>query len=207
MSNVKKKGLTTFEKLSAINVNAKTVKKGGYTYLSWSWAWSEVKKACPDANYTVYENADGLFYHNDKRTAWVKTGVTIEGVEHIEYLPIMNFSNKSMSLGDITSMDVNKAIQRSITKASARHGLAIYLYLGEDLPESEADAPIVVPKKVVATSNLLDLKINDGNWGNVLKYATEQKSLGVKTILDNISRKYKISASIKTTITKIVSAK
>ena len=207
MSNVKKKELTTFEKLSAINVNAKAEQKGGLTYLSWAWSWSEVKKACPDANYTIYENADGFFYHTDGKTCWVKTGVTIEGVEHIEYLPIMNFSNKSVGVAGVTSVDVNKAIQRSITKASARHGLGMYIYAGEDLPESEVSAPIVVPKKVVATSNLLDLKINDGNWGNVLKYATEQKSLGVKTILDNVSRKYSVSASVKTAITKIVSAK
>jgi hypothetical protein len=207
MSNVKKKELTTFEKLSAINVNAKAEQKGGLTYLSWAWSWSEVKKACPDANYTIYENADGFFYHTDGKTCWVKTGVTIEGVEHIEYLPIMNFSNKSVGVEGVTSVDVNKAIQRSITKASARHGLGMYIYAGEDLPESEVSAPIVVPKKVVATSNLLDLKINDGNWGNVLKYATEQKSLGVKTILDNVSRKYSVSASVKTAITKIVSAK
>jgi len=207
MSNVKKKELTTFEKLSAINVNAKSEQKGGLTYLSWAWSWSEVKKACPDANYTIYENADGFFYHTDGKTCWVKTGVTIEGVEHIEYLPIMNFSNKSVGVAGVTSVDVNKAIQRSITKASARHGLGMYIYAGEDLPESEVSAPIVVPKKVIATSNLLDLKINDGNWKNVLKYATEQKSLGVKTILDNVSRKYSVSASVKTAITKIVSAK
>ena len=106
-------------------------------YLSWAWAWAEVKKAYPEATFTIYENKDGWNYHTDGRTAWVKTGVTIEGVELIEYLPVMNGNNKSIALGEITSFDVNKAIQRSLTKAAARHGLGLYIYAGEDLPEGE----------------------------------------------------------------------
>ena len=128
----------TFETLNAINVNGKTEKKNGLTYLSWAWAWQEVKKVDPDANYTIYENADGWNYHTDGKTAWVKTGVTVGGIEHIEYLPIMDYKNKSIPLDLITSFDVNKAIQRSLTKACARHGLGLYIYAGEDLPEAEA---------------------------------------------------------------------
>ena len=128
----------TFEKLNAVNVNGKTEKKNGLTYLSWAWAWAEVKKVDPEATYTIYEDADGCFYHTDGRTAWVKTGVTIGGIEHIEYLPVMDYKNKSIPLENITSFDVNKAIQRSLTKACARHGLGLYIYAGEDLPEAEA---------------------------------------------------------------------
>ena len=127
----------TFEKLNGINVNDKTEQKNGLTYLSWAWAWGEIKKVDPKANYTIYENADGLFYHTDGKTAWVKTGVTVDGIEHIEYLPVMDYKNKSISADNITSFDVNKAIQRSLTKACARHGLGLYIYAGEDLPESE----------------------------------------------------------------------
>lgn len=141
-----------FLALNAINVNGKTEKKNGLTYLSWAWAWGEVKKLHPDATYTVYENRDGLNYHHDGKTAWVKTGVTVNGIEHIEYLPVMDNRNKSIPLASITSFDVNKAIQRSITKACSRHGLGLYIYAGEDLPESvEADpepepAPISGPR-------------------------------------------------------------
>ena len=127
----------TFEKLNAVNVNGKTEKKNGLTYLSWAWAWAEVKKVDPKANYTVYESVNGWNYHTDGKTAWVKTGVTIDGVEHIEYLPVMDYKNKSIPLDKITSFDVNKAIQRSLTKACARHGLGLYIYAGEDLPEAE----------------------------------------------------------------------
>lgn len=129
-----------FQTLNSINVNGKTETKNGLTYLSWAWAWGELKKLFPDATYTIYENKDGLFYHTDGYTAWVKTGVTVNGIEHIEYLPVMDFKNKSIPADKITSFDVNKAIQRSLTKAVARHGLGLYIYAGEDLPEDEKKA-------------------------------------------------------------------
>ena len=128
-----------FNDLYAVNVNGHTEKKNGLTYLSWAWAWGEIKKKHPDATYTVYENAEGWNYHTDGRTCWVKTGVTVNGIEHIEYLPVMDYKNKSISTENVTSFDVNKAIQRSLTKACARHGLGLYIYAGEDLPEEEAN--------------------------------------------------------------------
>lgn len=124
-----------FPILNGIDCNNHTEEKSGLTYLPWAWAWAEVKKAFPAAYYTIYENADGWNYHTDGRTAWVKTGVTIEGLELIEYLPVMDYRNKSIPLNEMTSFDVNKAIQRSLTKACARHGLGLYIYAGEDLPE------------------------------------------------------------------------
>lgn len=135
-----KKTQSVFQTLNSINVNEHVEKKNGLTYLSWAWAWSKVKENYPDAYYTIYENADGSIYHNDGRTAWVKTGVTINGQELIEYLPVMDYSNKSIKIENITSFDVNKAIQRSLTKACARHGLGLYIYAGEDLPECDKQA-------------------------------------------------------------------
>lgn len=129
--------MSVFETLNRINVNGHTEQKSGLTYLSWAWAWAEVKKAYPEAFYTVYENRDGWNYFTDGRSCWVKTGVTIEGLEHIEYLPVMDYRNKSIPVDAVTSFDVNKAIQRSLTKACARHGLGLYIYAGEDLPEGE----------------------------------------------------------------------
>lgn len=126
-----------FTQLNDINVNEHTEKKNNLTYLSWAWAWGEVKKLFPNANYKVYEREDGCIYWTDGKTAWVKTGVTINDIEHIEYLPIMDYRNQSIPLEKITSFDVNKTIQRSLTKACARHGLGLYIYAGEDLPENE----------------------------------------------------------------------
>ncbi len=134
---------SVFSKLNSINVNDKTEKKNGLTYLSWAWAWGEVKKLYPDATYTIYENTlpSGYVvnYFTDGRTSYVKTGVTINNLEHIEELPVMDYRNKSILLENMTSFDVNKTIQRSLTKALARHGLGLYIYAGEDLPEDEKD--------------------------------------------------------------------
>ena len=126
-----------FKQLNSINCNDKTEKKNGLTYLAWAYAWGEVKKLFPESTYTIYENANGWFYHTDGNTCWVKTGVTINGIEHIESLPVMDYKNRSIPVDQVTSFDVNKAIQRSLTKAVARHGLGLYIYAGEDLPEDD----------------------------------------------------------------------
>lgn len=131
-----------FAILNEINVNDHVEKKNGLTYLSWAWAWQVFKTNFPDSYYTVYENEHGWNYFTDGKTCWVKTGVTlVDGDYHlelIEYLPIMDFRNASISVDKLTSFDVNKSIQRSLTKAIARHGLGCYIYAGEDIP-NESD--------------------------------------------------------------------
>lgn len=142
--------MSVFQTLSAIDVSGKTEKKSNLTYLSWAWAWGELKKSYPDASYTIYENEiDDLLVHGDQafpikhtvnyftdgRTAWVKVGVTVDGQEYIEMLPVMDHRNKSIALNAVDSFAVNKTIQRALTKAIARHGLGLYIYAGEDLPE------------------------------------------------------------------------
>ena len=126
---------SVFEMLNEINVSDRIEKKGRLNYLSWAWAWGELKKRFPDASSRVYEREDGRIYWDDGKTCWVKCSVTVQGQEIIEYLPIMDSRNTSIPLENVTSMDVNKTIQRCITKAIGRHGLGLYIYQGEDLPE------------------------------------------------------------------------
>jgi len=126
--------MTVFETLNAINVNEHIEKKGNLSYLSWAWAYQVVKANYPNMNYKVYENELGFNYHTDGHTAWVKVSTIIEGQEHIEYLPVMDFKNKSIPKDQVTSMNVNTAIQRALTKSLARHGLGLYIYAGEDIP-------------------------------------------------------------------------
>lgn len=162
-----------FAQLNNINVKDKVEKKNGLSYLSWAWAWSEIKKLHPDATYTVYENAAGMNYHTDGRTCWVKTGVTVNGIEHIEYLPVMNNRNQSISVDNVTSFDVNKAIQRSITKACARHGLGLYIYAGEDLPEEDKPEPPKQPQqKQMATDDQIKYIVDNAD-DNTYKNAME----------------------------------
>ena len=171
---------SVFDVLNAINVNEHTEKKNGLTYLSWAWAWAEVKKHFPDAFYTIYENANGMNYHTDGRTCWVKTGVTINGLEHIEYLPVMDYRNASIILDNVTSFDVNKAIQRSLTKAVARHGLGLYIYAGEDLPEADRENKQneldTVCNEVRNAATMQDLESLYHKYEN--KYKTDKVFLG-----------------------------
>ena len=141
---------SSFAVLNKINCNEHTEKKNGLTYLSWAWAWQMVKANFPDSFYTIYEDKDGIPYFTDGKTCWVKTGVTIQGLEHREYLPIMDFRNQAIPLEKVTSTDMNKAIQRSLTKCCARHGLGLYIYAGEDLPEGEEKAQTAQPVQAQA---------------------------------------------------------
>lgn len=143
---------SVFETLNKIDVGKHIEKKNGLSYLSWAWAWQTLKENYPDANYKIYETESGCNYFTDGRTGWVKTGVTVNGLEHIEYLPIMDYNNKSIPLEKITSFDVNKAIQRSLTKAVARHGLGLYVYAGEDLPEEPKNEEKIVVQPQVASN-------------------------------------------------------
>lgn len=162
-----------FKTLNEINVGDKIEKKNGLSYLSWAWAWGELKKLHPDAVSTVYENEMGWNYYTDGRTCWVKTGVTVGGVEHIEYLPIMDYRNNSIPVDSVTSTDVNKAIQRSMTKAIARHGLGLYIYAGEDLPEEEKK-PVICTK--CGTQLKPEIKTKAG-WLTAHEFAEKFKGL------------------------------
>lgn len=148
-----------FEMLNCINCGEHIEKKNGLSYLSWAWAWTEFKKIFPDSFYTIYENPEGLNYFTDGKTCWVKTGVTlVDGafqLEHIEMLPVMDFKNKSVPLAGVDSMAVNKTIQRSLTKAIARHGLGCYIYAGEDLPEESEETKAAKEAEQKAVASLI----------------------------------------------------
>jgi len=128
----------------------------------------------------------------------VKVGITVGGIEHIDYLPIMDFKNQSIPLTKVTSIDVTKAIQRSTAKAIAMHGLGLSLWTGEDLPEMVAEAP-----KKPAQDELLELKKGTANWEAVVKYVTDNKAQGIEAIGKQLVRKYKISPALKKEIAEL----
>lgn len=126
-----------FNALYAIDVREKVRQKNKLNYLPWAAAWAEVKKIHPDATYHVYENEDGRFWFEDGRSGWVKCSVTIDGIENIETLAIMDHKNKAIPADEILSTDAQKSMQRALTKACGRHGLGLYIYEGEDMPEEK----------------------------------------------------------------------
>jgi hypothetical protein len=191
---------SAFAKLNAINVRDKVERKGSQDYLSWAYAWSILKHEYPEAQRNVYESPfTGMNYFTDGNTAYVKVGITIGELEHIDYLPIMDFRNKAIPVGDVTSFDVNKTIQRSTVKAIAMHGLGIQLWTGEDLPELVVATP-TRPMMVEKT----ELVIGDGNWEKVKNYAVSNKEIGSATIIKNLEKKYKLSAEVKTELKSLV---
>jgi hypothetical protein len=221
MKKAEEKVLTTFEKLSAINVNAKAEKKNNLTYLSWAWAWSEVKKACPDATYqmgeTEYDEALGFMCH---------TSVCIEGETLEMWLPVMDGANKSMKkvaysyttrygekqVAPATTFDINKTMMRCLVKNLAMFGLGIYIYAGEDLPESN-EAVVQAQDKAKATSvqnkkaPKVSLKMGDDNWDKVMAYVKENKAQGEEKLTAMVGRKYILSVSVKKAITNILKIK
>lgn len=152
--------MSVFETLNAVNVNGHTEKKktGGteLTYLSWPYAWAEVKKRYPEASYEVVKQENGLPYVFDSKVGYmVNTRVTIEGVTHEMWLPVMDGANKAMKSEPYTYItgygqyqkektceaasmfDVNKTIMRCLVKNLAMFGLGLYIYAGEDLPDGD----------------------------------------------------------------------
>ena len=149
-----------FIELYEEDVSAYVEKKNGLNYVSWSYAWKGIKEKHPTATYKIYENQDGWNYFTDGRTCWVKTGVTIDDLEHIEYLPVMDYRNKAIPLERVTSFDVNTAIQRSLTKACARHGYGLKVYAGEDVEAAtkEAQGPMTDEQREELVSLGVDLE-------------------------------------------------
>lgn len=200
--------MTTFEKLNAINLNGHIEKKNNLTYLSWAWAWAEVKKACPDATYkigeTEYDEVLGFMCHSS---------VTIEGETLEMWLPVMDGANQSMkkyayeyatrygnkSVAAATSFDINKTMMRCLVKNLAMFGLGLYIYAGEDLPE------VTEPIQPIVPIELKELKKGDENWIKVVKYVTENKGADSSVIIQQLSRKYKVSTALKKEITSLLS--
>lgn len=135
MAEAKEKSV--FNTLYPVDISGKTEKKNGLTYLSWAWAWAEVKKRYPTAMYEYIKNDQGWNYHTDGRTAWVEVAIEIEGLRYEEHLPVMDYRNNSIPLDKITSFDVNKAQKRCLAKCLALHGLGLNLYIGEDMPDED----------------------------------------------------------------------
>lgn len=150
--------MSKFEELSQIDVSAYTEKKNGLTYLSWAQAWREFKTHCPDATYEV-KHFDGKPYAEDKNLGYlVETVVTVGEESHSMWLPVLDFRNKAIKVGDATMFDVNTALMRCLTKNLAMFGLGIYIYAGEDLPIQPPEKPSDVIDSINGATMTLELQ-------------------------------------------------
>ena len=197
--------LEHFNKLFAINCNDKTEKKNNgsteLTYLSWCYAWSEVKKLYPNARYDILKFGENkLPYVFDEKTGYmVFTRVEIEDIEHEMWLPVMDSSNKAMKdkpykytvkkfnaktkqyelvekeVQPATMFDINKTIMRCLTKNLAMFGLGLYIYAGEDLPENvdNEEPKNSAKKELMIQDSQKELIINKFEKEEIKKYLEE----------------------------------
>lgn len=191
-----------FTTLNAIKCEVE--KKNWLSYVSWADAWAEVKKIHPDASYTIYENQDWNAFWETKFGIDCKVGVTINGIEHIVRLPVMDWANNAMTdkqqtiekerfvyqnkqkvwdkenncylkekykliIEAATQFDINKTIQRAFTKAIAMHGIGLYVYRWEDLPESIEE----VKPKHEQTTSLAKPYFGKANKNKLLDYVNQ----------------------------------
>ena len=144
------KKVLSFEEINRIDVSKHIEKKMGLSYLSWAWAHAEMKKIDPNAKIIIHEFPDYVQFGEqvlavdkpflkDAGGVWVKVTVVLNGKDETEWLPVMDMRNKAMPNPD--AMAINKAHKRCFVKALALHGLGLFIYAGEDLPETEPPKP------------------------------------------------------------------
>jgi len=163
-------------------------KKQNLSYISWANAWDMVKKEYPNSNYTTYENIDWFPFWESKFWIDVKVWVTVNDIEHIVRLPVMDWANKAMKaekysyttkywekeVQAATQFDINKAIQRAFTKALAMHWIWLYVYRWEDLPEEEE---VIKPEFTKETFEILKKKTNYKDHFEAYKVIEEKYEL------------------------------
>jgi hypothetical protein len=169
--------------LLKLNVNEHVEKKQNLSYLSWAWAWAEALKADPAATFevktfrhAVQDTYMEFPYMQINGTAMVWVTVTMFGKPMTCFLPVMNSSNQPISIEGrkfkdkygnekvekIDSFNINTAIMRCMTKGLALHGLGLYIYAGEDLPQSEETAPVIVKAVTPDGTAMADVQVNTG---------------------------------------------
>jgi hypothetical protein len=197
----------TFNELYKINVNEhvekKNTGKAQLSYLSWTYAWKEVKSRFPDASYEIVKFENGLPYCYDENTGYmVYTRVTIEGITHEMWLPVMDSHNDAMlnhsyevktkyssyTVDKCTMFDVNKTIMRCLTKNLAMFGLGLYIYSGEDLPSELPPQPLT-PEQEAEIQKLTVILEDWINSGALEGKGLEKAQFYIKTKdLDGINR-------------------
>ena len=190
----------TFKEVNQIDVSEHTEQKMNLTYLSWAWAHAEMKKIDENAKIVIHEFPDTdvlvdlaskgvaitpelaetlkINYKKDKAGAYVKVSVTLNERTETEYLPVMDFKNKAMTNPD--AMAINKAHKRCFVKALALHGLGLYIYAGEDLPEAPE-----VPKITKMQADEIVAKIKEA--ASYMDRDDADVMLGRKVVGDNAS--------------------
>ena len=160
-----------FQQLYQLNLNDKVENKNGLSYLSWANAWAAFKTVYPNATYRIIKNPQtNLPYFADETGIMVYTEITADHQTYEMWLPVMDASNKAMKLEAYTyqvwdktnrkyvdrkveaatMFDINKTVMRCLVKNLAMLGLGLYIFAGEDMPETVSDDAMQTPVQDVA---------------------------------------------------------
>ena len=183
---------SVFDTLHSVNVNDEKKSKGGMAYVPWTAAVEHLLKNYPAATWQVKEREDGAPFFKTELGVFVKVGVTVDGIERVQVHPVLDGRNKPIDTPN--SFDVNRAIQRCLAKAIALHGLGLYVYAGEDLPEIEVimatDAQLSIFTDLCAATSSEPATVLNYACSAVLKMPvvpfeqlTEQQANGVISML------------------------
>ena len=170
------KKISTFEEREKINVTKHIEKKGMFSYLSWAFAVSEIRRACPDAQWEVheYQNEKGMIqpFMNTDCGHFVKVTVTADGIPMSQVHPVLDNRNKPIE--NPNSFQINTSIMRCLAKAIALHGIGLHIFAGEDLPPS---TPLSREQRaeIVGLLETHGKKIDKEFYGKVMESVEGQK--------------------------------
>ena len=177
-----------YSKLRSINVSEHTEKKGKFSYLSWSWAVDQLLQVDPTATWEYKEPVkfgDSMM---------VFCAVSAFGKTMTAQLPVMNNQHKAIPNPD--AMDVNTAMQRCLAKAIALHGIGLYIYAGEDLPEAPPE-PLLSVDQLTAIRDAAKeagVSVDDICKRGKVKDLSEIQAIRFKPLMDFINTPKKEAA-------------
>lgn len=189
---------TLFNQLNQKDVNNHVEKKNGLTYLAWSYAHQELKKIDPEYTIKTHEfphpdvARDDYFvpYLSTPEGYFVQVSVTVKGHTETEWLPVLDFRNKSLAKGSATTFDINKAQKRCFVKAAALHGLGLYIYNGEEVPSASDNDITELEEKINQFVSISKEKGRDATIDKIMRW------LGISNI-NNVSQKEIANAHVK----------
>ncbi|WP_063410298.1 DUF1071 domain-containing protein [Staphylococcus succinus] len=189
---------TLFQQLNAINVSDHVEKKNNFNYLAWTHAHEQLKKIDPDYKIKIHEfphpdiSNEQIFvpYLATPEGYFVQVSITVKGVTETEWLPVLDFKNKALAKGQATTFDINKAQKRCFVKAAALHGLGLYIYNGEELPNASNEDAQELEKRIIEFVRISQEKGRDATLEKTMRW------LGIENI-NKLSGKDLATANVK----------
>ncbi len=174
---------SVFEKLDSVDVSKKAEKKGRFTYLSWAWAVRELLRIAPDSTWIVHEwgvKGNKQPYMQTQAGCFVKVSLTVDGITREQVHPVLD--NRNQPIKEPNAFEINTSIQRCLAKAIALHGLGLYIFAGEDLPDNTF-------KKLneIRTSTIKYMTSEsyyDTHWNEFLSYTKNLDKIRNENLLD-----------------------